>query len=89
LVPPYQERQIWAVSPKRLFELEAKARQIALPPLRSLTAYWRVDMCGSVDRIDEAVEALNRVPAVDSAYPEIPGGDSLVDPADDIYNFRR
>ena len=83
------QRLIRSLSPSKLLELEARARRSALPPLRSLTSYWRVDVRGQVDRIDDIVRALNALPEIDRAYPEIPGGDPVVNPADDTYNAQQ
>lgn len=83
------QRVVRSVPPAKLRELEARAQQSELPPLRSLTAYWRVDLRGQVDRMEEVVKALSAVPEVDRAYPEIPGGDPVVNPADDTYNAQQ
>jgi serine protease len=78
-------RLVRVVPPRRLRELEAKAQQSNLPPLRSLLTYWRLDMRGNVDRMEEALRALRSVPGVAAAYPETEFGDP-VNPADDTYN---
>lgn len=78
-----------SVPPKRLLELEARAARSTLPPLRSLTAYWRLDMRGRTDRVEGVLKALNATPGVDRAYAEVPMGDPLVNPADDDYNAQQ
>lgn len=75
-----------SVPANRLLELEARAAQSALPPLRSLTAYWRLDLRDRADRIDEVLKVLNATPGVDRAYAEVPMGDPAVNPGDDDYN---
>ena len=37
-------RLVRAVEPERILEIERAARNGTLPPLRSLTAYWRLDL---------------------------------------------
>jgi hypothetical protein len=78
-------RLVRAVPPRRVRELEAKAQQSNLPPLRSLLSYWRLDMRGKVDRMEEALRILRSLPGVAAAYPEAEYGDP-VNPADDTYN---
>jgi hypothetical protein len=78
-------RLVRAIPPSRLLELEARAANSALPPLRSLTAYWLLDMRNRPERIEELVKALLATPGVDAAYPQVPMGDPVVNAADDDY----
>lgn len=78
-------RLVRSVPPRRLRELEARAQQSDLPPLRSLLSYWRLDLRGRVDRMEEALRVLRAAPGVAAAYAETEFGDPVT-PADDTYN---
>lgn len=80
---------IRSLARERLLAMEKQARDSLLPPLRSLTAYWRLDMRRSADRIPEAVKALSVAPGVETAYPQMPMGDPVVNPTDDDYNAQQ
>ncbi|NEP18363.1 MAG: S8 family serine peptidase [Leptolyngbya sp. SIO4C1] len=77
---------IRSVSRQRLREMEAKARQSDLPPLRSLSDYWKLDARGQLDRIDEALKVLRQVPGVAAAYLEAQYTEAAVNAANDTYN---
>ena len=68
-----------------ILELERQASKTALPPLRSLTSYWRVDVRHRPEEMKELVERLNRLVEVDLAYPELPVHEPAVNAADDTY----
>ncbi len=82
-------RVITSMKPEQLRELERQAANSKLPPLRSLTNYWRVDMRGNLKRVKDVLKLLNSLPEVDRAYRELPGGDPLVDGSDDTYNAQQ
>ncbi|MEM7048572.1 MAG: S8 family serine peptidase [Acidobacteriota bacterium] len=54
-----------------LTRLEKEAATGALPPLHSLTSYWRVDARPAAHRLDDLVERFNALPEVDLAYAEL------------------
>jgi len=74
-----------SVSAKTVLELEARARQTDLPPLRSLTSYWKVDARAHGAGIEKLVAALRKTPGVEHAYLDLVTDDPLVDASDDTY----
>lgn len=52
-------------------QLERQAHTTSLRPRHSLAAYWRVDLRPYPDRVQEVVDALNRLREVDVAYREL------------------
>jgi serine protease len=81
-------RLIRSLSVREIREKEALARRSWLPPVHSLTDYWRLDLRGQIHRMADAVEALNAVPEVDAAYPELKGKDpaACTNPANNPYS---
>ncbi len=77
-------RLIHSQSPGDILELERQAVHSPYPPLRSLTAYWRLD-CRGLPEIEEFLNALNELPEVDLAYRELSASDPVVNDADDTY----
>ncbi len=78
---------IRAMPPEKILALEKKATQTELPPLHSLTAYWKLDMRHlSEEKSEEIVKAFNALDEVDFAYRELEATDPAVNPADDPYN---
>lgn len=71
---------------KRILELERAAMKSELPPVNSLTQYWRLDVRDHPDKVKELVERLKALPEVDTAYRELSVSDPLVDASDDPYN---
>lgn len=66
------------LSSQQLLDLEQRSVTSQLPPLRSLTSYWRLDCRNLVaDRKADLLHALNQLPEVDLAYREL----SVSDPA--------
>ncbi|MDP9121711.1 MAG: S8 family serine peptidase, partial [Acidobacteriota bacterium] len=55
--------------------LEKRAAATLLPPLHSLTAYWRLDLRDHPDLADEVVARLARLAEVDLAYRELRADD--------------
>lgn len=55
--------------------LESGAATSRLPPLHSLTAYWRVDLRPFPERVLDVVAAFNALPEVDLAYRELTATD--------------
>lgn len=82
---PDGTRLVRSVSPKVLRALEERARNSPLPPLRSLTSYWLLDMRRRPERVEEAIKLLLENPGVAKAYRLMPVGDPVVNPADDDY----
>ncbi len=78
-----------SVSAERILELEARARQSELPPLRSLTSYWKVDARAHGARLRSIIKALQATPSVGSAYPDLVASDPAVAAANDIYNAQQ
>jgi subtilisin family serine protease len=54
----------------RLRKLEQKTANHKFAPSHSLSDYWRVDVRGIPDRVQEIQEALSRLPDVESVYRE-------------------
>lgn len=80
---------IRSISQRQLAELEANARQSSLPPLRSLTTYWKVNAKGRIEQLDEILKALGQVPQVVAAYPEAQYTDAAVNALDDTYSAQQ
>ena len=57
-----------------------------MPPLRSLTAYWRIDVRQRFEQLPEVAQRLNRLTEVDLAYAELAATDPVVNAANDPYN---
>ncbi len=55
--------------------LETKFPASPFPPLHSLTAYWRVDLRKHPDLVEEVVQRLRSLAAVDLAYRELSAND--------------
>lgn len=79
-------RVVRALDPERILRLEREAARSELPPLRSLTSYWRIDLRGRPEQAEEITDRLNRLYEVDRAYRERAVSDPVVDAADDPYN---
>lgn len=79
-------RLITAVSPKQLREMEERAERSALPPLRSLRAYWLLDLRGHPEETDAIVKRLVATPGVAQAYAHQAGDDPANNPGNDPYN---
>ncbi len=78
---------IRALPPRKILELEKQAARTKLPPLHSLTAYWKLDIRRlPAKKSDEIVKAFNALDEVDFAYRELEATDPAVNPADDPYN---
>lgn len=72
---------------QKVLELERVASKSELPPLHSLTTYWRVDASEQIVQIEEIVKLLNSLNEVDLAYREFAASDPVVNAADDPYNI--
>jgi serine protease len=70
---------------RRAAQTERRAAQTDLPRLRSLTAYWRLDLRDHPGDIDQIVARLNEMPEVDLAYRELAVSDPIVNDIDDTY----
>jgi len=79
-------RLVRSMGSKKILELERVASKSELPPLHSLTKYWRVDARERADQIEEIVKRLNSLYEVDLAYREFDASDPVVNAADDPYN---
>jgi len=79
-------RLVRSMAPSKVLELERVAAKSELPPLHSLTMYWRVDARERADQIEEIVKRLNSLNEVDLAYRELAVSDPVVNAADDPYN---
>lgn len=65
------EALIQSVSWQGILNREAKARESDLPPLRSLTSYWRLWVEAGLVDTGSLVDELNALEAVDRAYLEM------------------
>lgn len=70
---------------KQILELERRATQTHLPPLHSLSAYWRIDIREKPERTEEILKRLNGLYEIEYAYRELAVTDPLVNAADDTY----
>ncbi|AUD79324.1 hypothetical protein CW740_08725 [Kangiella profundi] len=70
----------------RILEMEKAAMKSELPPINSLTQYWRLDLRDQPELVRELIGRLNELPEVDLAYRELSVSDPLVDASDDPYN---
>ncbi len=77
---------IRALSPRKILELEKQAAQTELPPLHSLTSYWKLDIRHLSKKSEEIVKYFNELDEVDIAYRELEATDPAVSPADDPFN---
>ncbi len=78
-------RVIKSLSPEKILRLEREAAQSELPPLHSLTSYWRIDVRHRPGNVDEILKRLNELVEIDWSYPELLGSDPAVNDADDTY----
>ena len=76
---------VTSIKPGELAALERAAAGTEHPPLRSLGSYWRLDARLALDRIEEILAALRRLPEVELAYLEQTASDP-VNPGDDTYS---
>ena len=79
-------RVISSLSVAELLELEKEAAHSELPPLHSLTSYWRIDVRGTAVDVDGLVRTLNDLSEIDLAYRELEATDPIVSPGDDSLN---
>ena len=79
-------RLVRSMAPSKILELERVTAKSELPPLHSLTMYWRVDARERADQIEEIVKRLNSLNEVDLAYRELAVSDPVVNATDDPYN---
>lgn len=70
---------------KKLEKLEEKARQSELPPLKSLSTYWKLDFRGNIEMLDNYIKILKEIPGVEHAYKEQTPSLPVIDPTDDTY----
>ena len=82
---PGSQRLIRSLEPRRLLEMETAAAKSDLPPLRSLNAYWRLDLRERPEVVGALVDRLNELPAVALAYRELAVSDPVVNDSDDPY----
>ena len=69
----------------KLLEMERRAMQTHLPPLHSLSSYWRIDVREQAERMDDILKRLNGLYEIEYAYREFAVTDPLVNAADDTY----
>jgi hypothetical protein len=50
---------IRALPPKKILELEKQAAQTELPPLHSLTSYWKLDVRHCPEKSEEIVKRFS------------------------------
>ncbi len=77
---------IRALPPKEILKLEKQVAQSELPPLHSLTSYWKLDIRHLADKSEVIVKSFNALDEVDIAYRELEATDPAVNPADDPHN---
>jgi hypothetical protein len=77
---------IRALAPEKILELEKQAARTKLPPLHSLTSYWKLDVRHCPEKSEEIVKRFGALDEVEVAYRELEATDPAVNPADDPYN---
>jgi Subtilase family len=76
-----------ALPASKIRELEKQAAQSPLPPLNSISAYWKLDIRKvAKKKSEEFVEALNAQDEVDFAYLELEATDPAVNAGNDPFN---
>jgi len=76
-----------ALPASKIRELEKQAAQSPLPPLNSMSAYWKLDIRKvAKKKSEEFVEALNAQDEVDFAYLELEATDPAVNAGNDPFN---
>jgi len=75
---------ITSIKPDQLELIEKAAVGGELPPLRSLSDYWRLDARHAPQRVEEIEAALRRLPEVELVYREKTASDP-VNAANDVY----
>src|SRR5262245_15080623 len=75
---------ITSIKPEELEQLERRAMASDAPPLHSLSTYFRLDARHAVDKVEEILAALHRVPEIELAYREKTASDP-VNAANDTY----
>jgi hypothetical protein len=83
---PATRRVVRGLKPDQLRELEEVAARTEWKPLHSLTGYWRIDLRGQKEPVDEVLERLNALPAVERAYRELAVSEPVVNAGNDPYN---
>lgn len=78
-------RVVRSLPSKEILRLEREAAKSDLPPLHSLTTYWRIDVRHRWGQVDEILKRLNELIEVDLAYKELAVSDPVVDATDDTY----
>jgi hypothetical protein len=85
-LPPPEWTPLVSLKAEQIRELEAAARSTDLPPLHSLTMYWRVDVRKRGDwYMKQLLRELNDRPEVDLAYRELAASDPDVDLTGDTW----
>jgi hypothetical protein len=74
---PPTRRAITSVAPRKLLQQEKEAKDSPLPPLRSLTSYWRIDAHELRQPLEEIAARFSRLDDVEFAYAEM----AVSDPA--------
>ena len=76
-----------ALPASKIRELEKQAAQSPLPPLNSMSAYWKLDIRKvAKNKSEEFVKALNAQDEVDFAYLELEATDPAVNAGNDPFN---
>jgi hypothetical protein len=79
-------RLIRSMKTDKMLQLEREASKSELPPIHTLTGYWRIDVRRQANQIEEILKRLNELYEVDLAYRELAASDPVVNAADDPYN---
>ncbi|MEA2184820.1 MAG: hypothetical protein QOF69_4005, partial [Solirubrobacteraceae bacterium] len=86
---PPTRRVITSVDPDELLKMEEEAAGSRFRPLNSLTRYWRVDVRGLVEPLENLVTRFAQVSGVETAYAEMVVSDPVVNAADDPFNAQQ
>ncbi len=79
-------RVVRSMKQEEILKLEREAEQTELPPLHSLTQYWKIDAREKMDAIPELMKLLHSLKEVEYVYAELAATDPVVNAGNDPYN---
>jgi len=86
---PPTRRLITSVRPEELLAMEREVASSPWRPTNSLTQYWRVDVRGVAQPLEELAARFARLPGVETAYAEMVASDPVVNAANDPLNAQQ
>jgi serine protease len=86
---PQTRRLVISLEPDELLRMEEEAARSPWSPLNSLTRYWRVDVRGLTEPVQELAKRFARLVGVETAYAELVVTDPQVNAADDPFSAQQ